>query len=428
MPNELRPMTVLSEADLERIQKTETAAIMAKIKEPRVRPLIPIKKRVLWTAMSLLLLLSVAVTVALLLPKPEFTMTDFYQNLTEIRERMDEILEADIEERANSSFSSATPLDNPLLTTHRRDDLLAIYEHSEYDLVEGDYLENLETTRMWMDEIVAVIDAQDIIVLGEDVSPDPTNPELRYRFTMASETFLVVDKRDGHTFSYIKVGLDEDLLKYDEIHYIYDLEGETLSIAQSLLYNYFRFSENNEAVYINSDTDESSLRYTSIQSGRQFTVARGTTILESEVDPDAVGYFLDAYDPVQHALISMTVKDGVILSESYRILSPNVLLYDYSDSNRFDDSYEFTFNIIPATGWDYAVVTQGGTNEEVLAAQGIYRDDGTRLYDGHVYNTVTPTYAYLGLKAEKEGSIGEATFDVSEYGLTLDDPDRKSVV
>jgi hypothetical protein len=422
MPSELRPMTVLSKVELERIQETETAAIMTKIKEPRVRPVFFTKKRILWTAMSLLLILAAAVTMALLAPKPEFTMADFYQNLTEIRDRMDEILETNLEELSKTSFSTVTPFDNPLLRTHRRDDVLAIYEQSKYDLVEGDYLENLETTRMWMDEIVAVIDAHDEIVLGEAYSPDPSNPELRYRFTMSEASFLVVDKRDGHAFSYIKMGLDEDMLKYDEIHYIYDLEGESLSIAQSLLYNYFRFSENNEAVYINSDADESSLRYTSIQTGRQFTVARGTTILESEVDPDAVGYFLDAYDPVHHALISMTVKDGVILRESYRVFSPYVLLYDYTDPNLFDDAYEFTFNIIPATGWDYAVVTEGGTNEELLAARGIYRDDGTRLYDGHLYNTVTPTYAYLGLKAEKEGSIGEATFDVSEYGLTMVDP------
>jgi hypothetical protein len=421
MSNELKPMIQLREEELDRIQADETQKIMAMIR-PQPSKIGFTKTRWLLVSLCTFIVALIVSLTFLLRPTDEFSMADFYSNLTQYRDRMIRLIGEEDVDLSTLAMTSAIELDMSLLTTYRRDDVLQQYEQTYYDHLERDYLDNLSTTREWMDEIVAIVDNHQNIVLGEPYSPDASNPDLTYRFMMSDAVNIIIDKRDGQSFSYIKMGVDQELLSYNEIHYRYDLTGDTLSIADSLIYFYFRFIENQEAVYINSAMQESSMRFTSIVSGQSFTIASGTTIVESGENRDAFGYFLNAYDPEANFTVSMEVVDEIILSESYQVFSPHDLLYSYADSDLLDDRYEFAFNLIPATGWDYVVVSEGGSSPEVIAARGVYRDDNTRLYDGHMNYAVTPINAYIGIRAEYQGEINEETFLLDEFGLELNDP------
>jgi hypothetical protein len=420
MSNELKPMVHLLEEDLDQIQADETQKIMAMI---RPQPTKIRFTRTRWLLVSLcVFVVALIVSLTFLLrPTDELSMADFYSNLTQYRDRMIRLIGEEDVELSTLAMTSAIELDMSELTTYRRDDVLQLYEQTYYNHLERDYLENLATTREWMDEIVAIAGNHQNIVLGEPYAPDASNPELTYRFMMSDAVNIIIDKRDGQSFSYIKMGVDQELLSYNEIHYMYDLTGDTLSIADSLIYNYFRFIENQEAVYINSAMQESSMRFTSIMTGQSFTIASGTTIVESGENRDAFGYFLNAYDPEANYTASIEVVDDIILSESYQVFSPHDLLYYYADSDLLDNRYEFAFNLIPATGWDYVVVSEGGSSPETIAARGVYKDDNTKLYDGHMNYSVTPINAFIGIRAEYQGEIDEETFLLDEFGLELID-------
>ncbi len=395
--------------------KTKFAALIKRmIKNPRSK-----RRWIFGIAASLLVALLILIIIVLSGNKGTFSIIDFYNNITLYEEKISLIIEENSIELNQQSNNRLLESEIDGVVTLRKEDMLNVYNSSSFNMVYDDYLENLSNTKLFMQEVMAVIDSMDKIKLGEKFYPEKDNFDFSYKFLMSSQDSTVIEKNRGLQFSYIKIGLNKELLEYDEINYAYDLNQETLNIADSLNYANFRFIEGKEALYINSAHDLSSLRYTSIETGQHFTISYGGGVVEGPQYKD-IGYAVNAYDALTNSRVFLQVVEGKIISSVYDVFNEHGLLYSLEDLDIFDDEYSLTTNIVSSTGWDYAMVSNV-SNLEIDAVKGLYLDDDTKLYQGHLYYTFTPKQAYLGFKQDLTGQIDGNTFSLADYGFLLED-------
>ncbi len=411
-------MILVDDTSLEQIKLQQKEIIMSQITTVKKNPFWN-KSNYIRMALLTLFLVIVSISFILFSNRSTFSIDDFYQNVLLYENRITEIIDENEIELSTLDNFQLKALEEELLTNLRREDILEVYLASENDIVYADYFENLITTQVFMNSIIDVIENEDHIELGVAFYPIDDNPEIMYRFIMSDESDIVIERNEGVDFSYIKMGLDQNLLTYDECHYVYDLEQEELSIANALIYSDFRFIENKEAIYVNSSTTLSTLRYTSIETGTQFTISNGLGIIEGNSTYND-GYVLDYYNAIDDFRVYMQVADSQIISETYDIFNNHGLVYRIDDEVVGDSLYNITTNIVNATGWDYALVSNN-SSEAIDGLKGIYTDDGTQLFQGHLNYTLTDSYAYLGIKRELIGEIDESTFSLDSYGLNLED-------
>jgi hypothetical protein len=411
-------MIQVENSNLEQINNQQQEEIMTKIIESKKRPFWH-KKNLIRIGLLVSLVLVISFTIILLKDQSEFSVEDFYQNVVMYEERITEIIDEKELELSYQNGVLLKELDEELLTNLRREELQEVYLASEFDIVYTDYLGNLSTTQDFMETIIQVVESQKNIKLEEAFYPSEDNPDLMYRFLMNDEANIVIERNDGIDFAYIKMGLNQNLLSYDECHYAYDLDQEILSIANALIYNDFRFIEDKEAFYVNSSPKSSSLRYTSIETGTQFTISYGNALLEGE-NYQSEGYVLNYYNSIDNFRVYLQTVDSTIVSETYEVFNEHGTVYRLEDNNVGDSVYEVTTNIVMASGWDYALVSYF-SSDEIDSLKGIYLDDGTQLFQGHLGYAFTDNSAYIGYSKDFNGEIDQSTFSLESIGLSLED-------
>ena len=295
-----------------------------------------------------------------------------------------------------------------------RQSLLEAYLNGETNIVYDDYLEQLLTTKDFIEEIEDLVINSSDWQLDEEITPDE-NLDVTFSFLLASDDYVVIKKRNGQQHSTIKLGIESDQLIYYEIHYSYDFSSDFISNEASLNYNYFHFIEDDQAIYINSLTDLFTLRYTSIIDGSQFTISWGNQVVEG-LEPSE-GYSFHSYDSEVNATRYLQVVDDVIVSETFDVYSNHGLLYRYEDEDYSNDLINLYVNIVPALGWDYLYTEDSGDY-----LQCVYSDDGSPLFTGHIYYTYTSRDGYAAFKQTIEkNDFSDNHFKLTEYGMNLSD-------
>ncbi|QLY40730.1 hypothetical protein HF295_07650 [Hujiaoplasma nucleasis] len=293
-----------------------------------------------------------------------------------------------------------------------RQSLLDAYLKGETNIVYDDYLEQLLTTKDFIEDIEDIVLNSSNWQLDEDIIPDE-NIDVSFRFLLSSDDYIVIKKRSGQEYSTIKLGIESNQLIYYDIHYSYDFSSDFINNEASLNFNYFHFIEDDQAVYINSLTDLFTLRYTSIIDGSQFTISRGNQVVEGLESSD--GYSFYSYDSEALVTRYFQVVDEVIVSETFDVYSNHGLLYRYEDLDYSSDLTYLYVNIVPALGWDYLCIED--TDDQL---EGVYLEDGSPLFTGHIYYTYTPKYGYAAFKQTIEkNDFSDDHFKLTEYGMNL---------
>jgi hypothetical protein len=356
----------------------------------------------------------------------QFTISDFYNQFSDYKEHIDSILSNHVVEQSASFRQNITELslkemNNEYTETYTREEILDAHYNANFDLVNEDYIEQLINTELFMSDILELLENQEDIPLFEPFHPEG-DTSVTYEFIIPEAGYILIDALYNNTHLYLKMGLNDDLLDYQELHYYYS--GDSLSPKDSIemTFNYFKFLEDKEAVYVNYLGDSASLRYTNIQDDEQFVVSKGDNIIE-ESEYEQSGYVLNVYDREANVRSYLQVIGDEIIGETYDVFDEYGLVYRYDNYDYNDGVKALQINIATATEWDYVVASEY-SNDEIDELTGIFLNDGTKLFDGRFSCTYTPNYGFVGIWLELNESV-EITnefFRLNQYGMNLDHP------
>jgi hypothetical protein len=400
----------VTDQDIQRFFNEEKHHIMSRIYDDRQEVTHRFRfKKLAWVP-ALLLIIGLSLIV-LINPSTVDERQVFKDNFLLISQKLSNLVEnEDTEELSHYKKNQIKELSESNFIF--RESLLEAYLNGETNIVYDDYLEQLLTTKDFIEEVEDLVLNSSDWHLNEEIIPDE-NIDIVYQFLLSSDDYVVLKKRSGQEHSTIKLGIESDQLIYYEIHYAYDFSSEIISNEASLNYNYFHFVEDDQAIYINSLTDLFTLRYTSIIDGSQFTISRGNQVVEGLESSD--GYSFHSYDSDAMVTRYFQVVDDVIVSETLDVYSDHGLLYRYEDENYANDFINLYVNIVPALGWDYLY-----TEDSDDHLQGIYSEDGSPLYTGHIYYTYTANAGYAAFKQSiDKNDFSNIHFKLSDYGMNL---------
>lgn len=357
-------------------------------------------------------------------PQNLYSFEDFYIDFLMYEEHLNAIVnQKETSQETMSSYAktmSTSSLDD-WLTTIEREDILNAHYASNFDKVHDTYYEQLLTTRDLVQTIKTAISGNEDIELNQDFIPE-TLSNATFRFIKSSKGHILIDALMGTEHTFLKLSLHENLLDYQQFTYYYDISQEVLGSDVHLNFNYFKFLENKDAVYINQNELNASLSYVNIELDEEFTISVGSEIVESE-DPYTRGYVISRFDRETNSQTYLDVVNEEIIGETYDIFDEYGGVYRYDDHDVFDDKIRLQVNFVTATGWDYVVVSDA-SDEEIDAATGVFLNDGTKIYDGWFNYTYTPTYGFLGLWIDlnSKEELTDSLFSLNQYQMNLDHP------
>lgn len=358
----------------------------------------------------------------------KYSIDDFYNEIVVIEERLDELTEGEEVEASRSFFDYNLSLvsGTKKLT---RDELYNNREES--DIVSEDYLEQLINTRMYIEGIRNIIEnAEEDIKLGvrfeietEDLGQFVGVEQGEYKFVLAEEGYVLIESLNEYgTHQYLKTGLQDDILECSSLHYAYNGGSSKPSDNPEMHFNYFTFTEGEDATYINYLGDNSSLSYTSIEENRQFTISSGAGMVEGPTPLD--GYNLSVYDSETNVRTLIEVAEGVVVGEYYLVLDDLGSVFTYDGASYLEGAIKLQVNALNATGWDYAIVPEGGVNDEINEVIGLYDNEDNQLYNGRVNYNDSPGNGFMGIWLEFTAyeEINDEVFSLNMFGIDLDHP------
>jgi hypothetical protein len=356
-------------------------------------------------------------------PTPLYTIEDFYDDLERYSERLDEIVsEGNIETKISNPTVSrlSDGIWDEYLTTITRDDILESHYNSNIDIVHDSYYENLLTTQSFVDTIKGIMNGEDI-ELNQDYFPS-TIDDATFKFFMIDDNYILIDALFDTNHRYLKMGMNDDLLDYQEFLYYFDLGDGSHNDETTMNFSYFKFLEDKEAIHTRYSRDSSMLSVINIEKNDTFTISKGLGIIEGPYYEEA-GYVLNRFDSETNSTTFLQVMNDEIIGETYDIFDEHGSVYRYDDYDNSDGIIRVQINFATATGWDY-VVASNASNEEIDAETGIFTNDGTKIYDEWFNYTYTPTYGFLGLWVELESKeqLTNEIFSLNQYGMNLNHP------
>ncbi|RJP56548.1 MAG: hypothetical protein C4543_11170 [Ignavibacteriales bacterium] len=358
------------------------------------------------------------------LPQNLYSFEDFYQDFLMYEEHLNAIvLQKESPEETEESHTQTTDVSSldEWLITIKREDILASHYASTFDRVHDIYYEHLLTTRDLIQTIKAAISGTEGIELNHDFIPE-TLSNATFKFVKSSEGYILIDALMGSEHTYLKLSLSDDLLDYQQFSYYYDINQASIGTDVHLNFNYFKFLENKDAVYINQNESNSHLSYVNIELDEEFSISVGSEIVESE-DPETEGYTISRFDRQTNTQTYLDIVNDEIVGETYDIFDEYGSVYRYDDHDIDDGKIRLHINFVTATGWDY-VVASDASDEEIDAATGVFLNDGTKIYDEWFNYTYTPTYGFLGLWIElsSKQELTDELFSLNQFQMNLDHP------
>lgn len=317
------------------------------------------------------------------------------------------------------NFSDSNDISEWLVTIQRTE-ALDIYNQSTMNQVHDRYYQYLLETESLVQTIKDAIEGHEDIALNEPFTPT-TLENTTYTFMRSEEGYILIDAFVDSQHTFLKLGLNDDLLDYQQFTYYYDIEGYKPGTDITMNFHYFTFLENKKAVHVTYSEHNSSLSYNNIETDEEFTISYGSEMIESS--STATGYTLNRFDKVNNTHTYLEVVNDQIITKTYDVFDEHGQVYRYEDINTMNDEIEVAINFVTATGWDY-VVASDASSTEIDAVTGIYLADGTKIYGGRIGHTLTPNHAYLSLKIplEHKALLSDDIFSLNAYGLDLDHP------
>ena len=151
----------------------------------------------------------------------EHSITDFYNELVSYENRLDVIVTSmQLETRGYQKISPLLLEGEELTETITRDEILAVHYTEQPDRVYSNYFEQLITTLLVVTNIREMIEDQSAINLNEPFNPNDDS-SITYEFIYSESGYILIDALYRTEHFYLKLGTNDDLLEYQELHYYY---------------------------------------------------------------------------------------------------------------------------------------------------------------------------------------------------------------
>ncbi|QMS84698.1 hypothetical protein [Candidatus Xianfuyuplasma coldseepsis] len=347
---------------------------------------------------------------------------ELYEDLERYEERLNTLVgDGDVEMHIPDRYRMAYDIQFLSETTYEiytRDQLIERLETYTPNQIEGQYLENLITTQLFVSTVKELI-ADDLDQeVGVEFHPDEDNEDLTYRFLLSDEGYVIIDAKNRFMKTFIKIGMQDDLLDYTELHYRFDEDDIATLGDNRLLYNYFKFEEGQETVFINNLEFSSSMSYTSLEDNLYFTIEQSNS-LEGAIGES--GYHISYYNAEDLLQVYMDVVDNDVVDATYDVFTEHGLLYRYETNYDYVDMQRIATNFIQATGYDYVKIDSAPGTQEV---EGVYLDSGEALYNGFLNFTYNDNYAFASVKQllEQGEPLTDEILSLQSLGMNLDHP------
>jgi len=349
----------------------------------------------------------------------------YYEKAVEYQEKLSDLIDNEVQMNMEfenvieplkfSILNSANDLDD--LKKYPKEHFMDVYSNQPGYQNDIDRTEFLYLYKDLLDFIIEELEKNSIEELDvfielnllqfEDIS-------VSCSFSSQEEIIFKLDYITGEfrIMTAFKTGYENDTFYVKELDY-YHYEGDI-----NYIYSEFYEDDYYMSINVNSEDDFSYL-FTSVRTDEHFVLAKVDGVIEGQEEAYG-GYSILWYDTVSQIRYNVGFsREDVVLSEYYEVFNDHGIVFSYIDYDTLNPEVRFAWNMLEASGWDYAYVDDLESSNP-QPGDGIYKDD-VLLFDGDKFN-VGLNDNYANLRIEKEFNINEYTeeqLNLTEYGLTF---------
>jgi hypothetical protein len=335
-----------------------------------------------------------------------------------------EKLDSFVEEKQVNVEKGSQTNDQPVYLSHlddskqyRKEDFLSVYEKQKGFRIDINRTEALLLYRDLLDKVFNELNKTDVKQLDTFIEVDFNTfgeVDIYCGFTDEEEIIVkLIYKNEAYTtFTALKSGYQDKQFYIKEMNY-YAFESD-------INYLYSEFHENDHYVSLNYNDNENFIfEYHSVTENIEFTLNKGSGVIEAE-EPVS-GYSLGWYDQASNGRYHIGLSDeSKVIFEFYEIFNDHGMIFSYEDLDTRNDEISVTWNMLEATGWDYAYISDNVSNNPINSEDGIYKNDVKLFVEDRFYAGLNENYATLRIK--KDFTIDELTtekLNLSEFGLSF---------
>ncbi len=314
-------------------------------------------------------------------PSISITYQDIYHKLVTIDQRMNLIIDSlDVPEEETTTSNIVFLGYNPDYYISK-DALYALYTDNSWKIEYGIHFEYLVNVRISLNGVVGIMDQITSAPLNEWVDTGLDEGIESFKIAYDPEGYIVLALRTNQSGStraeVFRIGYNEELLDIDHIIY----EDDWTDVDADSEYYRFIFKENQSSTSIIFQDNTVSFRYIDFITEEQYFLLR---TIDSNTPSDTVygDCMFTHYDPQRMLYSSIEYSDTEILSEYYVQYDEYGKLFSYSDNDTTNDELYLTFNLLYATGWNYASYNPNNETERGIYVDGfkILKDESIDVY------------------------------------------------
>lgn len=349
---------------------------------------------------------------------PDPTFEEVYQDLINLQDIIHSLQPDSGSEVSNSNLRPLSALNPDYVKDY--DYLYDLYQENEVDYSFSDHDEYFMMASEHFDLFIDILMMYEYIPLFKWVDSVDNDTIDRFKimvhdngyFTIATMKVMEPYNDDDDPYELYNVfylGLTEEQnFEMEHVRYYGDINVTGFETT----YRYYQYSQNNQTKYIYSDQDGMTVDLVSFVNNERYYFAKDhENFYDGTSDQTIHTIHYTNYNDNNNYSISFT--DEEILSEGYTVYNQYGSVFTYQDWDTTDDTVYLQFNLMEATGWDYASF-HPDDNEQA----GIYKDD-VKLFPNQLVS-LSKEYKNVRIRLGLEFTNTEITnsiLDLSEYGL-----------
>jgi hypothetical protein len=355
-------------------------------------------------------------------PNPDPTFEEVYEDLINLQDILHSLRPDSTSEVSNSSLIPLIALNPDYVKDY--DYLYNLYQDNEIDYSYTDHDEYFLMASEHFDLFIDILTMYDYIPLFKWVDSVDNDSIDRFKIMVHDNGYFTIatmrvvepyynDDDPYEEYNVFYLGLtEENNFEMEHIRY----EGDINITGYETNYQYYQYSQNKQTKYINVDRYGTTVDFVSFVNNERYYFSKDhENFYDGVSDQTVYSVHYTSFNDNNNYSISFT--DETILSEQYTVYNEYGTVFTYKDRDTTDSILNLQYNLMEATGWDYASFHPTDSEQA-----GIYQNDIKLFPD----QTVTLNKAYknvqIGLLLEVlQDEITNEILDLSEYGLTFYD-------
>jgi hypothetical protein len=311
---------------------------------------------------------------------------------------------------ARSSYLLSIDPEDPHM--HPKEDFLDVYYQQpgmQFDINRSSFLMIYKNL---LDEVVKELKDQDIIKLDVFIEIEFESygdMKLYCGFSDEDEIVVKMDYQldNMRMFSAFKTGYEGDQFYVKEMNYY--------GVGEDISYGYTEYQEENYYFQLSFYNASEYIYHYISEVDHQDVLVNRLSATEAEVSMS--GYQISWKDYLNQNEFNYTINDEMeVIAETIVFFNDYATVFHYEDWSTLDSDIILRWNLIEASGWDYAYVPDEYSSPD----RALYKDGVDLFPNDSIGAYITPNFVSLQLiKRMTNEEINDNLLDLSQYGLTF---------